>query len=79
VGAWSCNFACPWCQNWDISKQPPSGGEFISPEEFVELVTRRGCQGTSISFNEPTLNLEWSLEAFPLAREAGLYNILNAR
>ena len=23
-------------------------------------------------FNEPTLSLEWSLEVFPLAREAGL-------
>ncbi len=34
----------------------------------------RGCQGTSISFNEPTLSLEWSLDVFPLAREAGLYN-----
>ncbi len=74
AGAWSCNFACPWCQNWDISKQPPAGGEFTSPEEFVELAVRWDCQGTSISFNEPTLSLEWSLDVFPLAREAGLYN-----
>jgi len=82
AGAWSCNFACPWCQNWDISKQPPfgyaqgmpSGGDFIPPDEFVSLALRRQCQGTSISFNEPTLSLEWSLDVFPLAREAGLYN-----
>jgi pyruvate formate lyase activating enzyme len=67
-------FACGWCQNWDISKQPPSGGEFIPPSEFVALALRRGCQGTSISFNEPTLSLEWSLEVFPVARGAGLYN-----
>ncbi len=74
TGSWSCNFACPWCQNWDISKQPPSGGEFISPSEFVARARQYGCQGTSISFNEPTLSLEWSLEVFPLARKAGLYN-----
>jgi len=74
TGSWSCNFACPWCQNWDISKQPPSDGEFIPPQEFVARARQRGCQGTSISFNEPTLSLEWSLELFPLAREAGLYN-----
>lgn len=73
-GAWSCNFACPWCQNASISKQPPSGGEFIAPEEFVEYARRCGCQGTSISFNEPTLSLEWALEVFPLAHQAGLYN-----
>ncbi len=74
AGSWSCNFACPWCQNWDISKQPPSDGEFISPREFVARARKCGCQGTSISFNEPTLSLEWSLEVFPLARKAGLYN-----
>jgi len=74
AGSWSCNFACPWCQNWDISKHPPSGGEFISPEEFVARARECGCQGTSISFNEPTLSLEWSLAVFPLAHEAGLYN-----
>jgi pyruvate formate lyase activating enzyme len=74
VGAWSCNFGCPWCQNWGISKEPPSGGEFISPEAFVARARQSGCQGTSISFNEPTLSLEWSLEVFPLARAAGLYN-----
>jgi pyruvate-formate lyase-activating enzyme len=34
----------------------------------------RGCQGTSISFNEPTLSLEWSREVFRLARQRGLYN-----
>ncbi|MFQ6101035.1 MAG: AmmeMemoRadiSam system radical SAM enzyme [Anaerolineae bacterium] len=74
AGSWSCNFNCPWCQNWDISKQPPSGGEFIPPEEFVARARELHCQGTSISFNEPTLSLEWSLEVFPLAQEAGLYN-----
>ncbi len=75
VGSWSCNFGCPWCQNWNISKAPPPGtGEYISPERFVELTERSGCQGTSISFNEPTLSLEWSLDVFRLARRRGLYN-----
>jgi len=74
AGAYSCNFACPWCQNWHISKRPPDGGEFIPPDEFVARARRHGCQSTSISFNEPTLSLEWSLDVFPLAREAGLYN-----
>lgn len=74
-GSWSCNFGCPWCQNWSISKTPPQGqGEYISAERFVELTEEYGCQGTSISFNEPTLSLEWSLDVFRLARERGLYN-----
>jgi len=95
AGSYSCNFACPWCQNWNISKQSPFkqppfgcaqgrpfdyaqgrpfGGGFIPPHEFVARAQELRCQGASISFNEPTLSLEWSLEVFPLAREAGLYN-----
>jgi len=46
----------------------------MSPEEFVVEAVNRRCQGTSISFNEPTLSLEWSLEVFRLARARGLYN-----
>jgi pyruvate formate lyase activating enzyme len=75
AGSWGCNFGCPWCQNWDISKEsPPREGRFMSAQQFVQETVRLGCQGTSISFNEPTLSLEWSLDVFPLARELGLYN-----
>ena len=75
AGSWSCNFGCPWCQNWDISKSPPpTEGDYVSPRRFVELVEKSACQGTSISFNEPTLSLEWSLEVFRLARRRGFYN-----
>jgi len=74
VGSFSCNFSCPWCQNWHISKSLPQGGRYISPGVFVEQGLGSGCHGTSISFNEPTLCLEWSLEVFRLAREQGLYN-----
>jgi pyruvate formate lyase activating enzyme len=41
---------------------------------MIELTERSGCSGTSISFNEPTLSLEWSLDVFRLARAHGLYN-----
>ena len=75
AGSWSCNFNCPWCQNWGISKQaPPGRGDYLSPEAFIEVALERGCLGTSISFNEPTLSLEWSLDVFRLAREQDLYN-----
>ena len=75
VGSWSCNFGCPWCQNSDISTAPPPvSGEYLSPEAFVRRVPRHFCQGTSFSFNEPTLSLEWALDAMRLARGRGLYN-----
>jgi len=75
-GSLSCNFDCPWCQNHGISKRAPGEGRvvYMSPENFVQRAMDLGCQGTSISLNEPTLSLEWSLEVFRLARESGLYN-----
>lgn len=76
VGTWSCNFTCPWCQNSEISKISPNPqkANYVSPERFVETALNYGCEGTSISFNEPTLLLEYSLDLFSLAREKGLYN-----
>ena len=76
VGTWSCNFTCPWCQNHDITKSPENIGQgrFLSPEDFIKLVESSGCQGTSISFNEPTLLLEYSVDVFKLARKHGYYN-----
>jgi pyruvate formate lyase activating enzyme len=53
---------------------PPGSGEYVSPERFVETTENTGCQGTSISFNEPTLSLEWSLDVFRLAHQRSLYN-----
>ena len=76
IGSWSCNFTCPWCQNYEISKSPQNIGQgrYISPVTFIELVGKYHCQGTSVSFNEPTLLFEYSLEIFYLARGEGYYN-----
>jgi pyruvate formate lyase activating enzyme len=73
-GAWSCNFGCPWCQNYSLSKAAPRPGRYMSPADFIAETLNRGCQGTSISLNEPILSLEWSLDVFRLARKRGLYN-----
>ncbi len=76
VGSWSCNSSCPWCQNFHTSKFPPdpTKSEYITPEKFVELMKKYRCQSTSISFNEPTLSLEWSIDLFKLARAQGFSN-----
>jgi pyruvate formate lyase activating enzyme len=78
VGTWGCNFTCPWCQNWHISKYPPDPmkASYVSPERLVRMVALEHCQGTSISFNEPTMLFEYSLNVFPLAKRSGFYNTL---
>lgn len=75
LGSWGCNFRCPGCQNWEIAHvtgEVPKEGRFISPEEQVEMALRNGCLGLSWTFNEPTLWLEYTLEAARLAKERGL-------
>lgn len=76
VGFWSCNFDCPWCQNYDISKVQPQCRECMSSDEFVGIALANSCQGTSMSFNEPTLFLEWGIETFKTAKRRGLYNTI---
>jgi len=81
IGTYGCNFACFWCQNYHLSKINPIKNnklttldEFMSPEKIIDIALKRNCQGTSISFNEPTLLFEYSLEVFKLAKKNGLYN-----
>jgi len=76
IGTWGCNFSCPWCQNWEISKYDPNPEKatYIASDRLVKTVLEEKCQGVSVSFNEPTLLLEYSLDLFPLIHSRGLYN-----
>ncbi|MEM3005015.1 MAG: AmmeMemoRadiSam system radical SAM enzyme [Candidatus Bathyarchaeia archaeon] len=74
VGSWGCNQSCSWCQNFEISKTPPNPktATYTSPEDLVRIASSSGCHGVSLSFNEPTLLLEYALDLFPLAKSLGL-------
>jgi len=72
---WSCNFDCPWCQNFPLSKAEPhpKTAHFFPPEGIVEMALRSGNRGLCASFQEPTLLTDWVLPLFELGRERGLY------
>ena len=76
LGTSGCSFNCPWCQNYELSRARPDElrAQYIGPEELVGLTVKNRAQGLSYSFNEPTLQLEHALAAFPLAKKMGLYN-----
>ncbi|NVM16644.1 MAG: AmmeMemoRadiSam system radical SAM enzyme [Candidatus Lokiarchaeota archaeon] len=81
LGTYGCNFSCFWCQNHHISQPSKQiidlvkrSTEYIPPKKIIELAKINKCQGTSISFNEPTLLFEYSLDLFKLAKNEGLYN-----
>jgi len=48
----------------------------ITPNELIDYCNKNKTiiQGTSVSFNEPTLSLEYSLDLFKIAHENGFYN-----
>lgn len=73
---WSCNFRCPWCQNHSLSRgiPDPSRASYIPPENVVEMAIKGGDRGLCVSFTEPTLLFDYSLDAFAMGRERGLYN-----
>lgn len=72
---WSCNFRCPWCQNWTLSRKlpQPESAAFTSPELVVKTAMVRGDEGLCVSFQEPTLLAEFAAETFRAGREQGLY------
>ncbi|MCR8487561.1 MAG: AmmeMemoRadiSam system radical SAM enzyme [Crenarchaeota archaeon] len=75
VGSWGCNFVCPWCQNFEISKVWARSCQYISPSKFIKIMQQVGSTGTSFSFNEPSVTLfEYSLDVMPLARANGWFN-----
>ncbi|MFX1390899.1 MAG: AmmeMemoRadiSam system radical SAM enzyme [Promethearchaeota archaeon] len=81
VGTYGCNFSCFWCQNFHLSKTKAikvshlaSSDELLTPSRLIKIALQKGCQGTSISFNEPTLLFEYSVEVFKLAKKSGMYN-----
>jgi pyruvate formate lyase activating enzyme len=76
IGTWSCNFTCPFCQNWDISKFSPleNPANFLSVPEFLKLLPKYKAQGTSFSFNEPTLLLEYALDVMQSAANLPYYH-----
>jgi pyruvate formate lyase activating enzyme len=81
IGTFGCNFSCFWCQNYHLSHPKDNiinlskkSGRFFTPTEIIEIGKKNSCQGTSVSFNEPTLLFEYSLELFKAAKKEGLYN-----
>jgi len=76
LGSLGCNFLCPGCQNWEISHADVEKGipntDYISPEKLVQIAIAESCKGISWTYNEPTLWLEYALDAAKIAKQQGL-------
>ncbi len=76
IGGWGCNFACAFCQNWNISQQIDWQARRYSPQEIIALAQQAGSFGIAYTYNEPLINIEFIYDCATLAQRAGLANIL---
>lgn len=78
LGTFGCNLHCKFCQNWQISQERPAT-RTVLPDEAVALAVKARAQGNigiAYTYNEPFIWFEYLRETMPLAREAGLVNVL---
>ncbi len=75
---WGCNYRCPWCQNHHLSQvEPdPENSIYMEPRELVDYAVKMGDEGICASFNEPTIHLEYVLDASREAKKRGLYSTM---
>jgi pyruvate formate lyase activating enzyme len=77
LGGVGCNFQCPHCQNWHISRADLESGLLrpLSPEEGVKRALSGRCESVSWTYNEPTIWHEYPRDMGLLARKKGLGTI----
>jgi pyruvate formate lyase activating enzyme len=69
-----CNFACQYCQNWDISQRRKVVGSYSSPEDVIENAIMYNADGLSYTYNEPTIFAEYAIDIMESAHKKNLFN-----
>jgi len=73
LGTYGCNFRCIFCQNWQITHFNGASlnldkEKLLSPGEAIKLAEKSNADGIAITYNEPAIWLEYSLDVFKLAK-----------
>lgn len=76
VGFWHCTMDCPFCQNWEIAHPERIERQFIPPERLARMALDSGCPSISFTYSEPTLHIEYVMNAMEESRRLGLKTIL---
>lgn len=78
MGTWGCNFSCPFCQNYEISKCNPVSKKIINPEKIPELMEKYNVDGIAYTYSEPVVWFEYVLETSKLIKEknSNYYNVM---
>ncbi|NAZ13154.1 MAG: AmmeMemoRadiSam system radical SAM enzyme [Desulfurococcales archaeon] len=74
IATTGCNWACAYCQNYDISQRRHIEGFELEPEEVVKIALETGSDGITYTYNEPTIFMEYAHDVGVIARKEGLFN-----
>jgi pyruvate formate lyase activating enzyme len=76
-GTAGCNLGCRFCQNWDISKsrEIDTLADAAAPEEIAAAAARLGCRSVAFTYNDPTIFLEYAVDAADACREIGIASV----
>ncbi len=79
LGTFGCNLRCLNCQNAKLVNARVEDAEctYMSPREVVDMAVEQGVQGIAWTFNEPTVWAEFIIDTARLAREHGLFTMVN--
>ena len=76
LGGIGCNFSCIFCQNYFISQkrdeQSIHSMDLADPEMLVKMALEEHLPSISLTYNEPTINIEYVVAVSILAHEHGL-------
>ena len=73
-GTAGCNLSCKFCQNWDISKSKEFDtlADAAAPDTIARAAVALGCQSVAFTYNDPTIFLEYAIDAADACRAHGL-------
>jgi len=72
-----CNLRCKFCQNWQISQNPPENleNQVITIQNLVSLAKNNRTSSIAYTYSEPIVFYEYMYNAAALAKENNIKNI----
>jgi len=76
-GTAGCTLTCSFCQNWDISKsrEIDTLADRAEPETIARAARALGCRSVAFTYNDPTIFLEYAVDAAQACRAAGIKTV----
>ena len=78
VATAGCNLSCKFCQNWQLSQSKPEDLDAIrmTPSDLSKRSRSTGSRVIAYTYNEPTVQYEFILDASAIARERGIRSVI---